>query len=448
MKKAIYITCILLSVTLVKAQQQKEMSLSMQEAINYAIKNNYNNKVALNDIKAAKKRKWETTATGLPQINGSIDYNNSLKQPVSLLPAEITGGEPGTFTPVTFGTKQTINASATLSQLLFDGSYLVGLQAAKTYLKISEQSKEKTEIATREAIINAYGNVLVSEKSVEILENNKKVLEKNLNDTEKIYENGLNEEEDVEQLKVTLGTIENALRNTIRLKDIAYQMLNLALGNPINTKLHLTDTLDGLKNEYTNLSLLTKPFKIENHIDFKIAENDLESKRLLMLVEKSKALPRLSAFLNYGTAANANSFYFFNHKQDWFQSSILGVSLQVPIFSSLGRSARTAQAKIALESANVRLEETVERLNLAAQTARSNYQLSIENYQTAEKNLNLAERIEKKQQIKFFEGVSSSFELSQAQNQLYTQQNNYINAILNVIANKAKLETALNIPIQ
>ncbi|MFL0094469.1 TolC family protein [Tenacibaculum maritimum] len=424
------------------------MSLSMQEAIDYAIKNSYTTKVAENDVKAAIKKRWETIATGLPQINGEVNYINNLKQPVSLLPGEIVNKEKGTFVPVTFGTKQTMNATVTLNQLLFDGTYLIGLQSAKTYLKISKQAKEKTILATKEAIINAYGNVLITEKTIEILERNKKVLEKNFNDAKKINENGLNEEEDVEQLEITLGNVESSLRNAIRLKGIAYQMLNLSLGNSINTKLVLTDNLDSLMLTNIDLELLTKTFNLEKHIDFRIAENDRKSKYLLMRLQQSKALPSLGAFLNYGAAANSNTFSFLDESQDWFKSSVLGISLKIPLFSSLGRRAKTAQAKIALASADIRLEEIKQKLSLQAEAAKSEYQLSIENYETAKRNLELAERIEKKQQIKFFEGISTSFDLSQAQNQLYSQQNKYVQSMLNVVAKKAKLENALNITIK
>jgi len=195
------------------------------------------------------------------------------------------------------------------------------------------------------------------------------------------------------------------------------------------------------------LSLISTSFDVNNHIDFKIAENDRESKRLLMKLEQSKALPTLSAFVNYGTLANSNEFTFLNSNQRWFDYSLLGVSLNIPIFSSLSRSAKTAQARIDLESSDIRLEETKQKLNLQVQAARNDYQFSIENYNTAEKNLNLAERIEKKQRIKFFEGISTSFDLLQAQNQLYTQQQQYIQSMLDVIAKKAALENALNLPI-
>ncbi len=428
--------------------QETGLNLTLDDAINYALKNSYSNKIAENDIKAAHKKKWETTTIGLPQISAKVDYQNWLKQQVSLLPAEIFGGNKGEFTEVTFGTKQNLNAAITLNQLIFDGSYLVGLQSAKTYLQISEQAKEKTELGTREAVINAYGNVLVAEKSIEILKQNKTVLEKNLSDAKKIYENGFNEEEDVEQLEITLGNLNSQLNNVVRMKAIAYKMLNLTLGNSINTKLTLMDNFDSLINKNIDLNLATQSFNLENHIDYKIAQNDRESRRLLMRLEQSKALPSLSAFVNYGYTGNADSFTFLNSEQKWFGSSLLGVSLNIPIFSSFRRESKTKQAKIALESADIRLEETKERLNLQVASTKSNYQLSIENYQTAQKNLALAKRIEKKQQIKFFEGISSSFDLSQAQNQLYTQQQNYIQSMLEVIAKKAALENALNIPIK
>ncbi len=428
--------------------QEKTKEFSLNEAIDFAIKNNYNAKKANNNVLAAKEKQWETTTIGLPKISAKVDYQQWLKQQISLLPAEITGGPAGTFIPVTFGTKQNVNAAITLNQLIFDGSYIVGLQSAKTYLNISKQAKEKTELSIREAVINAYGNVLIAEKSIEILRSNLKILEKTLSDTEKIYKNGLTEEEDVEQLKITLTTVKSQLNKTIRLRDIGYKMLNITMGNLIDEKIALKDNLDSLILENIDLSLLAKTFNVANHIDYKIAENNKEGNRLLVLLEKSKALPSLRAFVNYGYAGNANSFDFFRRDQTWYNSSLLGVSLDIPIFSSFNRRAKTRQAKFELDNAEIQLLEIREQLNLKAAAAKSDYKFSIEQYQSAKQNLELAQRIEKKQQIKFFEGVSTSFELSQAQNQLYTQQQNYIQSMLDVIAKKTALENALNIPLK
>mgnify|MGYP003329381934 CR=1 FL=1 len=173
MKKYGLVMTMIFFVQLMNAQQTS-MRFSLQQAIDYAIENSYNTAISKKEIAAAKKQQWETTTIGLPQIVSRINYENFLKQQVTLFD---TNGD-GINEEFTFGTQQNINASVTVNQLLFDGSYLVGLQSAKTFLKISEQANQKSELLTREAVINAYGNVLISEKSIEILENNRKVLQK------------------------------------------------------------------------------------------------------------------------------------------------------------------------------------------------------------------------------------------------------------------------------
>ncbi len=430
--------------TAIAFPQERELSFTLEEAIEYALENNRTVQNAQRDIEAAEKQKWETTATGLPQINARIDYQNFLKQQISLVPAEFFGGNQGEFAEVIFGTKQNINATATLEQLLFDGSYLVGLQSAKVFLEISENAKEKTDLEIRKAVINAYGNVLLSEESVKITENNKAVLQQNLDETQKIYKNGLTEEENVEQLQITLLQLDTNLKNAIRLRGIAYKMLNITLGVNLNDMVVLKDNLESLANQNIRLDLLEINENVENSIDYKIAANDKRSKELLLKLEKSKALPRLNAFVNGGYLGNSDSFDFLNSDQQWFGFSLLGVSLNVPIFSSLGRSAATQRAKINLEKAKTDLTETEQQLKFQIASAKSNYQFSIESYRTAKQNLALAERIEQKNQTKFFEGISSSFELRQAQTQLYSTQQEYLQAMLNVINNKTALETVLN----
>ncbi len=446
MTKKLLIFSLLLSVTLGFSQQQKEYSFSLQEAVTFALDSNYTSINARRDIAKAIKQKWETTASGLPQIDASVSYNNNLKQPVTLLPAEITGGEPGTFVPVTFGTKQNANAVVTLNQLIFDGSYLVGLKAAKSFLRYSENINEKTRLEVRKGVINAYGSVLLAQELVAIFEKNKSNLEENLNETRKIFENGLAEEESVEQLEITLLDIETQLNNARRSQAIAKQMFNLALGIDVEAPVTLTDNLDELANQNISLALLDASLNIEDNVDFKIAQNLIEQRYFENRLEKSKFLPSLSAFVNYGTSANSDDFTFFNGDQKWYQSSVLGVSLNIPIFSSGMRSAANQRTKIALDQAKTDFEQTQQQIKLDLTTAQSNYQFAIENYENSKKNLALSERIENKNQIKFTEGLSTSFDLRQAQTQLYTAQQQYFQAMLEVINEKANLETVLNIP--
>ena len=391
-----------------------------------------------------RKQKWETIATGLPQISAGVSYQNQLKQPVSVIPAEIFGGEPGTFAEVVFGQPQSASATATLKQQIFDGSYIVGVQATKAFLRYSANNKEKTDLEVRKAVTEAYGNVLLAQESVEIFEKNKTALDKNLFETQKLYENGLGDEESVEQLQITLSSVENQLKNAIRLEEITLQMLNLVMGIAIDAPTKLSENLDDLAQKQVDLTLLESDFNIENNIDYKLALNLNEQRFFEHKLAKSRALPTLNAFVNYGTSAFADDFNFLNSDQQWFGSSILGFDLNIPIFSSFKRNASTARAKIAVEKAKTQLSEAEEQIRLQLESSKSNYILAIEQYDTAKNNLDLAERIENKNQIKYTEGLASSFELRQAQTQLYDAQQGYLHSMVEVINKKTELETILN----
>lgn len=418
--------------------QDTPTSFTLQEAIDYALENNRQSKNAGRDIEAAKKQKWETIASGLPQINGSVQYQNFIKQQFD---QPVDFGEDGF---IDFGAPHSVTAGATLTQQIFDGSYIVGLQSAKVFLEISENAKEKTDLEIRKAVINAYGNVLLSEESIKILESNIEVLEKNLNETTKIYENGLGEQESVEQLQITLLSVKNNLANSKRLKDLAYKMFNITIGVDINNPTDLSQNLEDLTLSNIQLSLLDIEDSIENNIDFKIAENDKVSNELLVKLEQSRALPTLNAFLSGAYLANRNSFDFLDFNNPWVGTASFGLNLDIPIFGSGLKSARTQRAKINLEKAEDNLTETEQQLKLQIANAKSNYQFAIENYNNKKQNLKLAERIEQKNQTKFFEGIGSSFELQQAQTQLYSAQQDLLQTMLNVINAKAELETITN----
>ncbi|MCK7589237.1 TolC family protein [Subsaxibacter sp. CAU 1640] len=444
-KTLIFITTLMM--TSFGFSQETPTQFSLQEAIDFALQNNRTAINAARDIDAAKAQKWETTASGLPQISAAVDYQNFLKQQVQVIPAEFFGGQPGEFAEVVFGTKQNMTAFATLNQKIFDGSYIVGLQSAKVFLEISQNAKTKTDLEVRKSVINAYGNVLLAEESIQILERNLEVLQKNLDETTKIYENGLTEEENVEQLKITLSGVESSLNNTNRMKTLAYQMLNITLGLDVYHETVLTDSLETLTAQNISLGLLEADANAENTIDYQIAENDKVSKELLLKLEKSKALPTLNGFLNGGYSAFSDEFSFLDKDQDWFGSSLFGVSLNIPIFSSGMRNSATQRAKINLEKAETDLLETQQKITLNIAKAKSDYQFAIEDYDNKKENLALAERIENKNQTKFFEGISTSFDLRQAQTQLYTAQQEFLQSMLDVINKKAELETVLNTTI-
>ncbi|MGB0836759.1 MAG: TolC family protein [Flavobacteriaceae bacterium] len=422
------------------AQEDGPQQFTLQEAIDYTFQFNYSSQQVNNEVDIAKKRVWEETAAGLPQINGTVDYQNNVKQPVILFP-----NEDGGFTPITFGTQQNINAGITLSQLIFDGAYFVGLQYTNTYLKVREQAVERTEFQLRDGITSAYTSVLYTQEGIRILEENIELLEKNLTETEAFVDAGFAEEQNAEQLEITLTGLKNELNRSYRLEEIGLKMLKLSMGIDINTTILLTDTLESLLIQNLDLKILDQSFDVTQHIDYEIALNQKVGDELLVKLEKTRFMPSISAFANMATVANNDEFKFFNEDQEWFNSAVVGVSLKLPIFSSLQRSSRTQQAKIQLENSEINLIETSQELQLNLRKAQSAYQFSLDNYDNAKRSLDLAERIERKENTKYFEGLSTSFNLTDAQNQLYAKQRDYLQAIYEIITAKSTLNNALNI---
>ncbi len=436
----------LLATQLGLAQNQASMqdqtplqTFSLEEAVTYALDHNYKMINASRDIKDAQLQKWVTISSGLPQIEGNINYSNQLKQPVSLIPAEFSGGAPGTFVPVIFGQPQGAGATLTLRQQIFDGSYIVGVQAVRTFIDYSANNQQKTAQEVTKMVTQAYGNVLLAQQGVKVVQNNRDNLAASLTETQQVVANGLAEEEQAEQLQITLANVESQLRNFKRLREISLQLFNLSLGLPIETQTVLSENLETLVSSHTDLGLLAQPLQIENNTDYKLALNLNEQRYFELKLAKSRALPTLTSFVNYGTNGFSDNFSFLNGSQQWFQSSVLGVDLRIPLFSSFGRDATTKRAKIALLKSETQLTEASESIRLQWEQAKSDFTLAVENHITAKENLALAARIAQKNETKFKEGLASSFELRQAQLQLYTAQQSYLEAMVAVINQKTNL---------
>lgn len=432
---------IALSITLFVARAQEvPTKLSLDQALSYAYAHNNQMVNAAQDVRDAYAQKWVTIASGLPQIDGGLDYQNQLKRPVSLLPGEFFGGEPGTFIPVTFGQKQQMSATATLRQQIFNGSYLVGLQAIKTFIEISALSEIKTKIEVQKAVVNAYTGVLAAQESERIIANNIKQLKATAEETQKMWAQGMVEEEAIEQIQITLANLENQGRNSRRVVMISQQMLNLLLGLELDHQIELTDELAKLAAQEL-LEPVTEEFVADKNIDYQLGVNLKEQKRLELKLQKSYSLPSINTFVNYNSSAFADTFAFTQNQQQWFDSSILGVNINMPLFTSLGNTAKTKRAKIAYLKAQNNLTQTQKQVLLQWEQAQSAWTLAMDNYHTAGQNLKLAERIEQKNQIKFKEGIASGFELREAQLQLYGAQSTYLQAMLDLINAKTALET-------
>ena len=419
-------------------------SLTLNEAIEFGLSNNRSIINADREILKAKKERWKTIAIGLPQVSSQINYQNFLEMPISLVPSEFFGGKAGTFEELTFGTEQIMVGSVKMEQLLFDGSYLVGLEASRVYLKISENLFEKTNLEVKKLIVNTYTNVLIAKLNISFLEKNKIALEANLREITELFKTGFEEQETVEQTQLSLSQINNQLKYAKNLMKITQEMVKFIIGYPAEKKLILESELEDIFNEDVFFDSIPSINQIDNNIDIRIADNNVKSEELQFKYEKSKSLPKLSGFINQTYTGNSNDFTFTDSQQKWYGSSIVGLNLTIPLFSSFGRSAISQKAKISLDQAITKLTETQERIKIEVNAAYNDYQLSIDNYFTEKENLRLAESIEKKNQNKFFEGVVQSFELRMAQIQLYSAQNNYVTAIQSLINKKTILETLLN----
>jgi outer membrane protein TolC len=418
-------------------------AFTLENAVDYALENNRVSKNATSDLEIANAKKWETIATGLPQINAFIDYNNNLKQPVSLVPAEFFGGNPGEFAELSFGTKQTIDGSVTLSQLLFDGSYMIGLASIKLYMDIAEKAKIKTDQEVKKATISAYGNALISQERVKILNKNLKNVKNNLDEIKKIYQNGFTELENVEQLTISYKSLKNSLDYAIKIEKTTLNLFKLIIGYDIEKEIALLDNLSGLTLKSFDLNKSSENFEIEKNIDYQLSLNNKKSQQTLLRLEQAKALPTLRAFIKGGYDGNNDSFKFFKPNQKWYGYSFVGVSMSVPIFSSLRKSAKTQQAKIEFEKSVIDYSESKKRILIELENAESEYQYALNSYNNAIENLKLAEKIERKNQIKFLEGLISGLELRQAQIQLYSIQNELLQSMLEVINKKTALEIML-----
>jgi outer membrane protein TolC len=442
MKK--YVCILFFSLGLLKAQEFPN-NLNVDEAISFALENNTEIINAKLEVDKAYKEKWKTISIGLPQVKASFDYTNFLELPVSLIPAQFFGGQEGDFAEVSFGTEQNLVGSARISQMIFDGSYIVGVKATKTYLKVSDNALQKTNLNVRRSVNNAYLNTLLSKENIDFIDKNIKNLEGTLRETKKLFKNGFIEEESVEQLKITLSELKSKRKFAYQFSLLSKDILKISLGYEEEDELNLTSSLESIINSQVFEVPVIESWDINSNIDVKIANNNVEFKRLEYKLEQSKSLPTLSTFISGAYTGNNNSFSFNKQNQKWFGSALFGVSLEVPLFSSFGRSASSQMAKISYQQSKKILEKTQREIKVSAKNAKANYELAIDDFYVSKNNMNLAERIERKNKIKFSQGMANSFELRQAQSQLYKTQKNYLDAVQKLVSKKIELKTILNI---
>ena len=424
--------------------QSEVVSLSIEDAVKYGIENNRNLKNAEREIQMAYQERWKTIAIGLPNVSLDLNYLNNLELPTSLIPAEFFGGNKGDFSEIQFGTEQTAIGSVRMEQLLFDGSWLVGLEYSKIFLATSENFYEKTLLEVREGIVKLYSLVATLNEGISLLENNLENFKKDLNEVNELYKNGFQEEENVEQIRITLAQAELSLLQAIKTRDNQINLLKLVLGININDELVLVTSLDDFIGNNVVFANSFEDFDTDKNVDIKILQNMFDTKRIEYKLEKSKQLPKISGFVSGTYTGYNNEFNFTDKSQSWFGSSVVGVNLEIPLFNANRMNVSSQKAKIAMEQARANLEEQEEKTQAEVIQKLNDYQLANKSLSVNEQNMNLAISIEDKNSIKFFEGLVSSFELRQAQIQLLDSQQKYLNSVIELISIKTELETLYN----
>ena len=424
--------------------QSEVVSLSIEDAVKYGIENNRNLKNAEREIQMAYQERWKTIAIGLPNVSLDLNYLNNLELPTSLIPAEFFGGNKGDFSEIQFGTEQTAIGSVRMEQLLFDGSWLVGLEYSKIFLATSENFYEKTLLEVREGIVKLYSLVATLNEGISLLENNLENFKKDLNEVNELYKNGFQEKENVEQIRITLAQAELSLLQAIKTRDNQINLLKLVLGININDELVLVTSLDDFIGNNVVFGNSFEDFDKDKNVDIKISQNMFDTKRIEYKLEKSKQLPKISGFVSGTYTGYNNEFNFTDKSQSWFGSSVVGVNLEIPLFNANRMNVSSQKAKIAMEQARANLEEQEEKTQAEVLQKLNDYQLANKSLSVNEQNMNLAISIEDKNSIKFFEGLVSSFELRQAQIQLLDSQQKYLNSVIELISIKTELETLYN----
>jgi outer membrane protein TolC len=427
------------------------MKLSLKEAQDYALKNNAQIKNAKLDIVLAKKKVWETTAIGLPHATGTANYSNILEVPemnfggyidwqsidaTMPLTSDMVMDNYVEGEPIQLGTKENVTFDFNVSQLVFSGEYIVGLQASKIYKKLSEQNLQKTEADIKELIINTYYLVLIAEKSKEILESTLTNTEKIAYEIKEMLNVGFVEDTDFDQIELTLSNIKNSLSSLERQVGLTYKLLKMQLGLETEIDIELTDNLDDILSNISYEQLLNEQFFVENNIDYKLITTQENLSNLSLKREKSTFLPSVAAFYNHEEQMNKPEFNFS-------PPDIFGLNIEVPLLSSGMKLSKVSQAKIELEKVRNTKWQVEQNLILGVEQAKSDLKTNYEEYLNLKQNLELAKKIYEKTLTKYQEGISTSFDLTQVHNQYLTAQSNYFNKMIDLLKANSGLNKLL-----
>lgn len=421
-----------------------QKSFTLEEARKYALENSYTLKSADAELRKSEQKIKEILAIGLPQVNANGSFQNNLVLPTTVLPANAFNpmADPDELIGIKFGTDFNVTGALTVSQLIFDGSYLVGLEATKGLKTLNELMIKKSEQDVLKEVTKAYYSVIVAAENEKTLRHSLAKVQKIYNETKIILENDLIESQDVDQLQITVSTLTNAVNRAERMKLLATQMLKFQIGLKLEEEIILsdslllqTDSLSGITPEATMAP--------DKNVDHQLLMTQIMLNELDMKNQKMGYYPSMAAFFTQQYQAFRNDFNFFAN-QPWYPATIWGIQLSIPIFSSGMRQAKVEQAKINLEKSKIQMEQLDQSLQLRMFSLVTEFTSAAETVATEKQTLALADDIQRKTLVKYREGFASSLELAQSQNQYLGAQANYINALYSLLNAQAEIDHLLN----
>jgi outer membrane protein TolC len=425
MMRTTFISMLLLLGTSGFLGAQQTLTLDLAGARKTALE--YNKTIANADLATLKASAAvrEAIANGLPQLNAAVDYSNALGAKISIRFAE---GMP----PSEIDIKPQSNFNLNLTQLIFSGNYIVGVQTAKLYQSMAGISKEKSELDIIAQVTDAYQLVLISEELLRLLEQNQANLEGLYEKTAALETFGIIEKTDVDQLSVQVNTLKNAVKASERQLEMATNMLRLLLGVPVDTQLELTDRLDQMLSEAEALPL-AESFRVEDQVDFRLLNQQELVSRKMIDMQRAHALPTISGYYRY-------TYKLLKPDFDMTPANMVGLQMNIPIFSSGVRMAQVKQARIDLETTQNNKSLLSDQLKIQEKQLRFNYNSALETYLNQKNNVEVSRRVYASLKLKYEQGIISGLDLITADNNYLKAETDYISAMMQVLQSGVQLQ--------
>jgi len=414
-------------------------SFSAKQAVDYALQNAVQVKNALLDIRLQYQQNKQITAAALPHISGSVDFTDFLSIPTQLIPAEFAGGPAGTYFPVKFGTKYTGSYGANLQQIIFDGQVFVGLQARKAAIKNAELTADITKEQIKANVYKVYYQLVVAKRQITTLDANIDNYQKLLHDTKIIYTNGFAEKLDVDKVQVQLINLQTQKLKAENQVEAGKEGLKLLMNIPQSDSLYLSDTLS---DEELKSNILDAGYNYEDRKQFQQLETAIELGKYNVKRYQLSRIPTLTFSANYNNNAQRTTFNFFKKDEPWYSSSFLSLHLSIPIFDGGERQANINTARLNLQKLNNSVDQLKQSIDNDVAQARINMKSAILTMDAQKKNIELAQQVYNSTKLKYEQGLGSNQEISTAQADLVTAQNNYYGSLYDAIIAKIDYLTA------